>query len=102
MFGTNYSTYGGWVDDKLATLKNYKFSICFENVYGFTGYITEKIFDSFLGSCIPIYLGANNINDFVPSDCFIDQRNFKNINDTYQFIKSMDEKVYNNYLGNIR
>ena len=57
LFGTNYSTYGGWVDDKLATLKNYKFSICFENVYGFTGYITEKIFDSFLGSCIPIYLG---------------------------------------------
>jgi len=38
------------------------------------GYITEKIFDSFFTSYVLIYLGAKNITEHVPSNCFIDQR----------------------------
>jgi hypothetical protein len=42
----NYPSYRGVVDDKLETLSNYKFCLCFENELS-EGFITEKIFDCF-------------------------------------------------------
>lgn len=44
-------------DDKWLYLKNFKFNICPENTSA-KGYITEKILDSFVGGCIPIYWGG--------------------------------------------
>lgn len=45
-------------DDKIAYLKNFMFNLCPENV-SVKGYVTEKIFQSFLGGCIPIYFGSD-------------------------------------------
>lgn len=70
----NHNTYRGRVKDKIQKLSHYKFSICYENMHNIKGWVSEKIFDSFKASCIPIYWGASNINDFVPADCFIDMR----------------------------
>lgn len=47
-------------DDKIAYLKNFMFNLCPENV-SVKGYVTEKIFQSFLGVCIPIYFGSNGV-----------------------------------------
>ena len=41
-----------------------------------SGYITEKIFDALFSGCIPIYWGAPDINHYIPSDCFVDRRQF--------------------------
>ena len=30
-------------------------------------YVTEKLYDGFEGGCLPIYLGAPNVDDFLPS-----------------------------------
>ena len=46
-------------DDKVAYLKNFKFNICPENTNS-TGYVTEKLFESFLSGAIPVYYGSNN------------------------------------------
>lgn len=46
-------------DDKISYLKNFKFNICPEN-HNRMGYVTEKIFEAFLGGCIPIYTGSDN------------------------------------------
>lgn len=46
-------------DLKVDYLKNFKFNLCPENSDS-RGYVTEKIFDSFLAGCIPIYWGSGN------------------------------------------
>ena len=88
--------------EKFNTFKNYRFCVCFENTHTIPGYITEKIFDVFAGGCVPIYWGPNNIEQHIPKDCFIDYRNFKNDEDMLEFITSMQEVEYNQYLTNIR
>ena len=96
-----YPLYRGPVADKLSTLSDYKFSICYENAQGITGYITEKIFDSLAAGCIPVYWGAPNIKDSVPESCFIDRTQFKSHEELYHFIKSMPEDRYNQYLSDM-
>ena len=66
--------YSGVVVSKRRALRNYRFSICYENAVGFPGYITEKIFDCFITGCVPVYLGASNVTDHIPRECFIDVR----------------------------
>lgn len=48
------------VSGKLDALKPYKYNICCENTVQ-PGYTTEKIFDSFMCGCIPIYRGNNPV-----------------------------------------
>jgi hypothetical protein len=78
--------------------KNYKFAICYENTKNQKGYITEKIFDCMLGGCVPVYLGADNITDYIPKECFIDRRDFDSIEKVYDFIKKMDQATYEGYI----
>lgn len=94
------SFYKGEVKNKIDVLRNYKFCICFENISGINGYITEKIFDCFFSKTIPIYLGAPNITTYIPKDCFIDFRDFPTIDLLYDFIKNMDEADYLTYINN--
>lgn len=97
-----FTSYRGKVERKNDTLKNYKFSICYENAKDIPGYITEKIFDSFFAGCIPIYLGAPNITDYIPKETFIDKREFDSYADLYNHIKNMDHDTYNGYVDAIR
>ncbi|WP_221174519.1 glycosyltransferase family 10 domain-containing protein [Pseudomonas marginalis] len=94
---TPFPSYRGRVDSKDAVLKKTKFSICYENVKGLPGYITEKIFDCFFAGCVPVYWGANDITDHIPADCFIDRRKFTEMSDLYNFLKSMTESEYTDY-----
>ncbi len=89
-------------EEKLHVLKNYKFCICFENTHTTPGYITEKIFDAFAAGCVPIYWGPNNIEQYVPDNCFIDYRKFENNQKMYEYITSMTALEYEQYIENIR
>jgi len=89
-----YISYKGSVESKFDTLSSYKFCICYENAKDIPGYITEKIFDCFFSGCVPIYWGAPNITDYIPSNCFIDKRKFKNSNDLFNHIKNISENEY--------
>ncbi len=88
--------------EKIDILKTYRFCICFENTTHLRGYISEKIFPCFAAGCVPIYWGAPNIEDYIPKDCFIDYRDFKNIEELYRFLKAMPKEVYERYLDSIR
>lgn len=99
--GKNYKSYKGQVENKKKVLERYRFSICYENAKNIPGYITEKIFDSFISGCIPVYLGADNIQDYIPAECFIDKRDFSSYEDLYEFMSSMDDVCYLKYLDNI-
>lgn len=62
--------------NKLETMREFKFALCFEN-YSFPGYFTEKIIECFAAGVIPVYLGAPDIEEFVPSDSFINVRKYQ-------------------------
>ena len=92
---------GEFVGKKKDLLSKYKFSICIENAKGYDGYITEKIFHCFFSLTVPIYLGTE-ISKYIPTDCFIDMRKFKNYSQMYQFLKSMTDEEYLKYQNSIK
>lgn len=98
LFFESYNSYKGTITDKLNTLKNYKFNICFENVTNIDSYISEKIFDSFKSGCVPIYYGSNNIDLLIPKKAFIDFRDFKNLEDLNTFLMNMKSHEYERYI----
>ncbi|PIS03179.1 MAG: hypothetical protein COT85_03925 [Chlamydiae bacterium CG10_big_fil_rev_8_21_14_0_10_42_34] len=95
-----FKNFRGSVENKIDVLKNYKFSICYENTRDVKGYITEKIFDCFAAGVVPVYWGASNVTDYIPADCFIDRRKFKDMKQLYKFLKKMKKEEYNRYLQN--
>lgn len=103
-FNTFITTYKGAIPalDKITKQQEFNFSICFENSTGIHGCVSEKIFDCFAASSVPVYLGAPNITNLIPKNCFIDKRDYKNYHDLYNYIKRMPYGEYVNYLNNIR
>lgn len=62
--------YFGRCEDKAQILQEYRVSLCFENTE-MLGYITEKMIDCFVSGTIPVYRGAPDVADYIPSDAFI-------------------------------
>lgn len=88
--------------EKILKQQEYNFSFCYENSIGINGCISERIFDCFAASSVPIYYGAPDIDRWIPKECFIDKRNFKNYRELYQFIKELSYAEYSKYLNNIQ
>ncbi len=84
------------VEGKHRTLLNYRFCLSYENSVE-DDYISEKLFDCFYAGCVPVYLGAPNVTDYVPAAAFIDKRNFS-YEELYRFLSKMTESEYNGYL----
>ena len=97
-----YTSYRGKVENKNQVLREYKFSICYENARDIPGYITEKIFDCFFAGCVPVYWGANNVFQYIPSKTFIDRRKFATYEALYQYMSTMKDEEYQAYLENIK
>jgi len=82
---------------KIMKLSEYKFNLCFENCFHefwSWGYITEKIMCCFEARTIPVYLGCFNIEKLIPSDIFIDFRNFENGEDLANYLINISESDY--------
>ena len=99
MFAKRRPSYRGTVRRKSDILRQYRFSICYENAHGYPGYITEKIFDCLFAGCVPIYLGAPNVGDHIPPDAFIDARSFTNYEQLYGFMVEMSEEKRRRYVN---
>lgn len=91
--------------NKLVSLREFKFSICFENTIQ-KNYISEKFWDCVLTNTVPIYFGCSNVLDYIPENSFI---NLTNYIDDYIFIKNKlsflienCEEVYKNYSENLK
>ena len=77
------------IKNKIEFLSNYKFSIAMENSDG-DGYISEKIFDSFLAGTIPIYYGDYMIDEFINPKTYILIKGEKDIDKKIEYIKKID------------
>lgn len=73
------------------TLSKYEYSICYESM-GIKGFITEKLFNCFMVGTIPIYLGAPDVQERIPKECFIDKREFNSYSELNRYIMSMPIK----------
>ena len=90
------AAYRGSIEDKRSVLEQYKFAFCLENSI-FEGNITEKIFDVMFAGCVPVYLGAPDIIDYVPKNALIDMRDFCSYGELETFLRTMNEETYNGY-----
>lgn len=94
--------YKGSISKKLSVLSNYKFAICYENSCDIPGYITEKIWDCFFAGVVPVYLGAPNVNDYIPDNCFIDKRKFNSYEELFTYLNSISSQEYTIFVNNIK
>lgn len=81
---------GESVADKDLFQQGYKFSLAFENE-SFSGYVTEKIIDSWIAGTIPIYWGAPDIVDEFNDNAFINIGAFPTIDDAINKIIEIDK-----------
>jgi hypothetical protein len=91
--------------NKLISLKDFKFSICFENTIQ-KNYISEKFWDCVLTDTVPIYFGCSNIDEYINEDCFF---NLTNYIDDYTYVKTQlnfilenSDFLYEKYVKNLR
>ncbi|MDB6081733.1 MAG: hypothetical protein JWO53_1005 [Chlamydiia bacterium] len=94
--------YKGVIERKVDCLKQYRFCFAYENIKEIPGYVTEKLFDCFQAGCVPVYLGASNISKYVPQECFIAREQFENDASLYEFLVTMPEVQYQEYIKNIQ
>lgn len=98
-FGSEIDIYGEgfsyYVNDKSETLDPYMFTLALETV-SLTEYFSEKLADSYLSLCYPIYYGCSNINNYFNENSYslID---INNVDQSIKVIKSIldDDNFYN-------
>jgi alpha(1,3/1,4) fucosyltransferase len=92
-----YPSYRGTVQSKIETLKRYRFALCYENSDGPAGYVTEKMLDVLRSDCVPVYLGAPNIAQYVDTDAFVDRRAFESDGALADYLEQMREEEWSGY-----
>jgi len=98
--GPNVWQNGGF-DDVARMLRQYKFYIAFENSIS-EDYVTERVLMALANGCVPIYQGAPNIEEFLPSDkCIIKTDDFSSPMELAEYIKFLDrdDATYDEYLN---
>ena len=72
-------------------------------------YVTEKIGDGFTSDRVTLYLGCPNIEDHVPTNCFVDLRKWFNpttkdfdFQGLLNYLKGMTQEEYDTILANAR
>lgn len=109
IFGTHWENNGknifGSAWNKRVALNDYRFSFCSENSIQ-NNYISEKFWDVVLTDTVPIYLGCSNIDEYIPSDYYINLNQYGNdidvMNDLICDITKNSETLYKLYEPKIK
>lgn len=91
-----FPSFRGSVASKREVMRQYRFSICYENA-SYRGWITEKMLDAMFAGSVPIYQGAPEVAELIPPNTFIDKRNFASYEALYRYMKGMSEEEYEGY-----
>lgn len=91
---------GGPIQNKLEFIKDYKFTIAFENS-SYPGYTTEKIFEPMLVHSLPIYWGNPLVYKDFNTKSFINYHDYENEDEVIQRIIEIDTDInlYKEYLA---
>ena len=97
--GRHFNSLGKIVSDKLSFIKDYKFTLAFENS-SYSGYTTEKLVEPMLVNSLPIYWGNPEVaRDFNPHS-FINITDFPSFDAAIDYILKVDsdDHLYLSYL----
>lgn len=78
------------VEGKLAFQKKHLFSIACENSTH-SGYVTEKLIESFAAGTVPIYWGDPDVKKIFNPKAFICVSDFENLDKLVEYVKIVDE-----------
>jgi alpha(1,3/1,4) fucosyltransferase len=106
LYGLNWDRFSirntlGLTENKINVISNFTFSIVIEGIINTDNYISEKIFHCMQTGTIPIYLGADNILDYIDKECFVDLRDFDSFDSLKHYIASMSNKEINTMYNSI-
>lgn len=87
--GVYLNNIGFPVQNKLQFIKDYRFTISFENS-SFPGYTTEKIYEAMISGSIPIYWGNERIGEEFNTKSFINVHDFKNLHDVVEHVLELE------------
>ncbi len=93
----HYPSYRGEARLKASVFPRYRFALCYENACH-PGWVTEKMLDAIRSGCVPVYLGAPNIADYVDSGAFVGRQQFTTDQELGEFLRQMDESTHARYL----
>jgi len=79
-----------WYKSKLEFIKNYKFTMAFENSQT-DGYTTEKLIQPLLANSIPIYWGNRKVSEMFNPAAFINASDFDNFDQLMDKIIELDQ-----------
>ena len=85
--------FGNWFygeDNKLKTISDYKFNICFENSIS-PGYYTEKMIHAKTAGCLPLYWADNGCEKDFNKNSFLNLYNFNNLDEFVEKIIELDK-----------
>ena len=88
-------------ETKRDVISRYKFTIAFENSIG-RDYVTEKLFDGLIAGSVPLYFGADNVEEFLPGDrCIINAADFRDPRELAEYLRHLDthEDEYQQYMA---
>jgi hypothetical protein len=81
-------------------LSRYRFTLAFENAIS-RDYVTDMLYDPLVAGSVPVYLGAPNVEEFVPGDhCYINAASFPSVKALADHLMGLrdDEDRYGEYL----
>lgn len=93
-----WPSYQGAPPHKVDVYPHYKFALVYENMIA-PGWITEKLFDALRGGLVPVYWGASNIEQYVDPACYVDVRQFQNLDMLTAYLMGMDAATWQGYRG---
>lgn len=98
-FGHPFGNWSNGEMNKYNNIKNYKFSVCYENRL-YAGYYTEKLFHAKTAGNIPIYYCDDEVSNDFNEKCFINLNNYESLESLFEHIKEVDQDddLYNSYL----
>ncbi|UDL92566.1 glycosyltransferase family 10 fucosyltransferase [Mesorhizobium sp. PAMC28654] len=75
---------------KVETIARYRFCLALENSIS-PDYVTEKIYDPLIAGTVPVYLGAPNVDEFVPANSYINASAFSSPADLASYLHHLIE-----------
>lgn len=78
--------FNNWFKDKFAAQRQIKFEFITENDLT-ENYVSEKLGQSILSGCVPIYLGAPRAKRLFPRDMFVDMSEFESVADVISYCR---------------
>ena len=85
--------FGNFAENKAMVARNYRYVLAFENDF-YPGYVTEKIFDAYACSSVPLYWGSFGVDNSANFGSFLDVSNFENFESFAAYISQLSSNEW--------